>query len=633
MEVLNGLRYQDWQRRLWPGLTVIILVTVARAMGVMQGLEGKFLDAFLRSRPDEGTDQRILIVGIDEQDIDAAGTYPISDRDLARLMNRLGVDEPRVIGLDIFRDLPVEPGHQDIRQVFRTNPHVFAIEKLEGAVAPPHSIRPERVGFSDFPLDQDGMVRRATLGRWPDEGHLIDGDRFRFSLALKLAETYLDHENLDLNNGIRNPEAMRFGSTELGIVTPNAGAYVGEALWGTEILISPRAGSQPFDQVSMADVLAHRVEPELIQDRVVLIGITASSVKDQVTSRAVHTNTPGLMYGVEMHAHIISQLLSTVLDGRPMLWVWSDPWEYLWIIGWGLLPIAIASRVSRPSWQMLVVGTVSLLLTGGAALLLWLTGLWLPVVPALMVFGVNGWVLPSFYLYDKNLRTRIDERQRVIEETYDEIHNGPLQTLALILREPATLPSESLGNLEHLNQEIRIIYERMTQNIIGEENLLWVGHDHCCDLQGYLHELLYEVYDATLSRKFPGFSSIKIKVISIDPLHNEQQFSLETKRHLCRFLEEALCNVGKYAVEAKRLKIICESTEAENRLYIEDNGKLTSTQVDQLSVTNGRGTQSAQRLGKMLNGKFQRNFTLKGTTCELRWPHHQHGSFKDFVRF
>ncbi|MEM9008284.1 MAG: CHASE2 domain-containing protein, partial [Cyanobacteria bacterium P01_F01_bin.86] len=84
-----------WQRQLLPGITVIGLVILARALGFLQGLEWKTLDAFLRLRPAESQDERLLIVGIDEADIQRVGTYPIPDADLAKLLQTLAQDRPQ----------------------------------------------------------------------------------------------------------------------------------------------------------------------------------------------------------------------------------------------------------------------------------------------------------------------------------------------------------------------------------------------------------------------------------------------------------------------------------------------------------------------------------------------------------
>jgi len=65
-------------------------------------------------RPDEGPDPRLLVVAVTEEDIRALGNWPASDQTLDQLFQRLEQYQPRVIGLDIYRDLPVEPGHAEL---------------------------------------------------------------------------------------------------------------------------------------------------------------------------------------------------------------------------------------------------------------------------------------------------------------------------------------------------------------------------------------------------------------------------------------------------------------------------------------------------------------------------------------
>jgi hypothetical protein len=48
-------------------------------------------------------------------------------------------------------------------------------------------------------------------------------------------------------------------------------------------------------------------------------------------------------------------------------------------------------------------------------------GWWIPVVPTLLVLVINGVGLTAFYQYDRNLRGQIQERQIIIERTFDTI--------------------------------------------------------------------------------------------------------------------------------------------------------------------------------------------------------------------
>ncbi|HEY9885243.1 MAG TPA: CHASE2 domain-containing protein, partial [Thermosynechococcaceae cyanobacterium] len=86
-----------------PGMVVIGLVMAARLTGSLQSLELLSLDAFLRHRPTEPEDDRIVLVGIDATAIQKTG-YPIPERDLVDLLNTLQTYKPAVIGLHILQN-------------------------------------------------------------------------------------------------------------------------------------------------------------------------------------------------------------------------------------------------------------------------------------------------------------------------------------------------------------------------------------------------------------------------------------------------------------------------------------------------------------------------------------------------
>ncbi len=174
--------------RLLSEAIVIAVIVLARLAGGLQTLEWAALDKALRLRPTESPDDRIVIIGIQESDIRGAGKYPIPDQTLAQLLNQLQTYQPTAIGLDIFRDLPVEPGHQALVRALQAK-NIIAIEKVipdqSGyTVNPPSSVPTERLGFMDFVFDADGKLRRGLLGSSNQRD-------YRFSLALRLAELYL----------------------------------------------------------------------------------------------------------------------------------------------------------------------------------------------------------------------------------------------------------------------------------------------------------------------------------------------------------------------------------------------------------------------------------------------------------
>jgi CHASE2 domain-containing sensor protein len=104
------------RHRLHPvfGITPTVAATViaGNILGVFNLLEWEVRDEFFRLRPAASQEDAIVIVTIDEADIQAAGNWPISDRTLADLLTAIRAQKPRVIGLDLYRDIPEEPGHQ-----------------------------------------------------------------------------------------------------------------------------------------------------------------------------------------------------------------------------------------------------------------------------------------------------------------------------------------------------------------------------------------------------------------------------------------------------------------------------------------------------------------------------------------
>ncbi|MEW6498268.1 MAG: CHASE2 domain-containing protein, partial [Cyanobacteriota bacterium] len=431
-------------------------------------------------------------------------------------------------------------------------------------------------------------------------------------------------EGIKLDNGIRDREAMMFGSTELPRFFPNSGGYVRTDDFGVQLLLNYRNGRERFRTLCLKDINdieAEKGNSHVLRDifggRIVLIGVTAPSIKDSINISAIANLQPrGKIYGVEFHAHVTSQIISTVLDGRPVLKTWSQGWEYLWIVGWGVLAIYLGRLTKSPLKNLVYVALVSLGLVGIGYVFI-VGGWWIPVAPALLVLVINGAILNTFYQYDRFLRSQIEIRQHTIERTFIVIHNGPLQTLANILRHVQDQDIEQnrlLEELKNLNSEIRELGEYLKLEALDREESLRLGSSLILDLNLPIRDLLYEVYSHTLQRNFPCFKTLKVKAYSFDPIE-EQYLSLEQKRELCQFLEEALCNVGKHAKGLTRLSATGKQIEGWYTLSIKDNGAGIQ------SCCEGRGTKQCLNLARKLRGEFQRkSLGEKGTLCELTWP-------------
>lgn len=170
------------------GATVTLLNLGVRRLGGFQSWELGSFDSLVRLQPSKGADPRLLVVGISEADIQALGRFPITDQTLAQTLTKLQKYHPKAIGLDLYRDLPQAPGHQELLAQLKA-PNVVAIDKLSDGESPgvsaPRGIPPERVGFNDFVLDADGVVRRNLIS-------VSKPDRtIAFSFSVQLALLYL----------------------------------------------------------------------------------------------------------------------------------------------------------------------------------------------------------------------------------------------------------------------------------------------------------------------------------------------------------------------------------------------------------------------------------------------------------
>jgi two-component sensor histidine kinase len=145
------------------------------------------------------------------------------------------------------------------------------------------------------------------------------------------------------------------------------------------------------------------------------------------------------------------------------------------------------------------------------------------------------------------------------------------------------------------------------------KHLLRLGEGTCIDLNHPLHNLFHEVYACTLKRHLPHFQTIQVKVRNFAPVE-PAHLTLELKRDLCLWLEEALCNVGKHAQGVTRLVVTGQPQAGDYVLKVQDNGVGLTSEVEQ------QASQFCTLLAQRLDGRFQRSaLPTGGVVCELAW--------------
>jgi adenylate cyclase len=374
------------------GLVASIFVIGLRSLGVFQFVELATYDAYLRVKEHQSVrEPRVVLVQTIEEDIQKLGEWPISDRRMAEVLKKILAHGPRAVGVDLYRDIPVPPGSDELNALLAAEKRVVFIEKFgkdsSKRVAGPSVLRgTERIGFSDVPPDDDGVVRRGLL-------FLDDGKDSSTSLALRLALVYLAEERIEPQPDSVEPSHMRIGRVTLRPFEANDGAYVGADAQGYQYLLDFRGGAQRFKTYSLGDVLEGRVESNLIKGNVVIFGVNAESVKDEfLTPFDRFTRRGHATAGIAVHGYEVSQLLRGALDGDLPVRFLSDRFENLWILLWTLVA-AMVGRIARSITRFTLFTAAGLILLVGATLFAFLEHWWLPVAPvAVASLGAAGMV-------------------------------------------------------------------------------------------------------------------------------------------------------------------------------------------------------------------------------------------------
>ena len=659
------------------GLGVILFITILRLLGLSGSLEflafDRFLD-FLQSLQEESASKRITLVSLDQDFLDSLAEEPdnslrqgkIPEASLKELLQELLRHNPAVIGLDIVSERISPTDEQQLAQIISQNPEIVTVEKvLSPPVSPLKNLsthsKNEQVAANDLPVDWDGTVRRAFLILEKEKG-------FRESLSLRLSNIYLkDKRNIESDNGLIDLETIRFHIKdndsrkksediptiiEVPRLRANSGAYIREDdIYGLQTLLNFRRSSKEipvFPVISASTVLQSGIESELVHDRILIIGITAPSLASySLTPLEISqfSNVSSQAVGIELQAHATSQIISAVLDRRPLLSSVSTPVEYLWIISVGLFGIGVGRLSTSTARNLLSLGVMLLLLLIIGLVTMYFWGWWLPIAPCFLVLSINGVAYIAYYQNERSWKRLIDERDRVISErdlalmdrdramneltsersatietAINEIHNGPLQTLALLIRRsqsPHIEAAEFQGGLQTLDHEIRRLGEDLSQAAMASKISLRLGNGQQLDASLPLHELLYSVFDSTLNRDFPGLKTLRLTLRDFEPYPGD--LTPELKRDIGHFIEEAICNVGKHAIDATQLEALGQVSEQSYCLIVRDNSAPAANHP--LILHKGKGTQQAENLAHQLKGNFNRKpHRPSGVVCELSWP-------------
>ena len=279
----------------------------------------------------------------------------------------------------------------------------MGIQKVAGevgweTVAPPPILKEKgQVGANDLIFDGDNRVRRGLISLDTEEGETV------YSFSLHLALHYLDQEGIGPEM-VEGSDQWKLGKTVFSPLTPNDGGYVRTDAGGYQLLINYRGGDGTFETVSMTDILEDKVSPNWASDRIIIIGKVGESFKDlfftPYSSGLIGFSEP--VAGAEIHANLVSQIISGALQDRPLFKTWPDSLEWLWIVFWAGTGSTLswtfryqdgAKNATWKRWSSILgVGIILM----GSTYVAFLQGWWLPVVPAFLAFGGSTMAITAY---------------------------------------------------------------------------------------------------------------------------------------------------------------------------------------------------------------------------------------------
>lgn len=263
-------------------------------VGAWQSLEYRVYDILFCTRnllPHPSWDSRIAVIGIDDLTLEKYGQFPLSRDRYTQLLEKLQATPPAAIGFDI---LFIEPSNQDetLAQAITLNGQVVL------AITP---------SWQQHILPLVPVLDRVTA-----KGHIVsnadvDGVTREFSLYINQFPSFGLVMVQAYNNSLQQTFSADHTDIKKSLISlppPAVGVPV-QSAWIN--WVAPTQGKQGIPTYSFADVVQGKVDTTKLQNKIVLVGLTATGANDTLKTpfeRILPTS------GVYLHAAAIDNLLN-----------------------------------------------------------------------------------------------------------------------------------------------------------------------------------------------------------------------------------------------------------------------------------------------------------------------------------
>ncbi|MFU8797143.1 MAG: CHASE2 domain-containing protein [Gammaproteobacteria bacterium] len=357
------------QHKLFPLFIGFILIAVAAWLQVtshttaqrwLRAFNNLAYDVQLRATHNKANidpNSPIIIVAVDDKSLAEQGRWPWPRNKLATLVKNLHEAGVAVIAMDMTFPEPEQniaqeilTRHPHLKDAFKTIVPEFNYDQLfanslrqsetilgvtlqsdfKGYTGniPLLQAAAKGAGFVNVIPDEDGIMRRALL---VTQGYS--------SLALEAIRRYTFTDKIELVTALQGKtitlQGIRLGNQT--ILTDSEG----------RVLIPFRGTAYSFPYFSATDILAHRIAPSALKDKLVFVGATAFGLGDNHA-----TSVQNIYPGVEVHATVASGILSNYFPTRP---AWAPGAEWVMLVLAGTLAAFIFPFLG-PAFLTLITG-------------------------------------------------------------------------------------------------------------------------------------------------------------------------------------------------------------------------------------------------------------------------------------
>ncbi|MGB3265934.1 MAG: CHASE2 domain-containing protein [Microcoleus sp.] len=375
-----------------------------RYFGAMQARELAAFDRLMGLREPELIDNRLLLVEVTDSDA-VKYNYPQNDATLAKALAKLEQFKPLAIGLNMHRYQAQPPGREDLIDLFKKNPNLITVCAYNAAKR--HEPPPEfsqnqlnnQVGFSNLvkdekPNEKGESIRIQPLSYHPNLSSFTDNCKSPNSFSLLLALRFLENQGYKMEKNAN--EELVIGGVKFPRLAVRTGGYQNIDAGVNQILLNYRANPKPAFKVTLQQVLEGKINADLVRGKIVIIGHASETVGNNSDTAY------GKMPGVWIQAHMVSQILSAVIDKRRLLWVlpqWQGmQWGDAIVVWLAALAGGLLAWRGRSPLVLAAGGSLVIFVLYQAAIVMLSFGGWMPLIPSVMALICTGCI---WFIYDR----------------------------------------------------------------------------------------------------------------------------------------------------------------------------------------------------------------------------------------